>query len=137
MRRSSYFVLVFALLIAVGWGTYSALTPPAGAQEPEIPSPVATPTPPPDPVGAPRKEQLPAQAADIATDADGALSIPDRGDGCSYPEVARGQAQLDLSGSGIRQATDVIVLQAPGCDVFYWFIPDTGELRALIASEAP
>jgi hypothetical protein len=63
--------------------------------------------------------------------------VPDKGDGCAYDEVKRGQARLHRSKDGPLEDADVVVLQAPNCAVFYWYLPADGTLRPLIAMEGP
>lgn len=67
-------------------------------------------------------DQIGARPADVNLGTDGTYQIPDRGDGCSYREVAR------LENGGKTR----VVLQSLNCEVFFRYEPATGQLTAWV-----
>lgn len=66
-------------------------------------------------------QALRVTAEDVQLGPDVKYYIPDRGDGCAYREDMRGIWEL-----GVEE----VVLRAPGCEVFWVYLPATGEVQA-------
>jgi hypothetical protein len=104
------------------------------------PPPAVTPQPTPEPTTPPTVTQptrgalgcvdcsvkggqaLRVTAEDIQLGPDGKYYVPDRGDGCTYREDLRGVWEL-----GVEE----VILRAPGCEVFWIYVPATGEVGAV------
>ena len=65
-------------------------------------------------------QALRVTAEDIELGPDGKYYVPDRGDGCSYREDKRGVWEL-----GVEE----VILRAPGCEVFWIYLPAMGEVQ--------
>lgn len=66
-------------------------------------------------------QALRVTAEDIQLGPDNKYYVPDRGDGCAYREDMRGVWEL-----GVEE----VILRAPGCEVFWIYVPATGEVQA-------
>lgn len=125
-------VALFAGIVLIQT-VYPNSTPTSAQDDPSVDEPTAVAPAPADEALPPRSPQLDVDGSDIVVEPDGKLSVPDRGDGCVYKEVIRGEAEVDAEGNGARKAAEVVVLQDPSCDIFYWYVPSTGTTKALIA----
>jgi len=97
--------------------------PPGATPTPPFPGLTPNPTQPPWSPVPTRRPQLPVNVQDIKKDAQGKYFVPDRGDGCFYRETKR----------GMIDGQDTVVLGAEGCDIFYWYRPDTQTLISVIS----
>lgn len=131
------------LLLALGAGivtmqmVYPSSRSSSAQEAPSAGEPTAVAIAPADEAPSRASSQLEVNPSDIVVAPDGKLSVPDRGDGCKYAEVARGDVKLDVQGDGNRAATEIVVLQDASCDIFYWFLPSIGETMPLIAVVTP
>ncbi len=140
MKLPAMALLVVAAGILMVRAVYPVLASPPAQEEPPAVVTGEPTTVPNSEVGQPessRSPQLDVAPSDVTANPDGSLVIPDRGDGCEYREIKRSEAQLDLKDDGNRSTEEIVVLQDLECDVFYWFIPSTGGIIALIAVGAP
>ncbi|UCH87650.1 MAG: hypothetical protein JSU97_04515 [Dehalococcoidia bacterium] len=110
----------------------------AAATADSSPAAAATPEPSPEPATAPTVTQptrgalgcvdcwvkggqaLRVTAEDIQLGPDNKYYVADRGDGCAYREDMRGVWEL-----GVEE----VILRAPGCEVFWIYVPATGEVK--------
>jgi hypothetical protein len=108
--------------------TAAAGSSPAPALTPQPTAPPTSPEPTWGPLGCADclvkgGQTLRVTADDIELGPDGKYYVADRGDGCAYREDRRAVWEL---------GTEEVILRAPGCEVFWIYLPATREVRGVI-----